>query len=226
MQNWKIARRSNWYLILVSTIAVVGVIAFNILSPPLFSPPDLIHTAYESIDPIQSNQVKAVLQNWPLPWQNSVALIKGVEITPTMSPAAQAFAAGLWSGQQTLLGNNNPILPQLLSPPSLKTTSWLQTGWQRDFELGQWVLLLWTVTQISPPPSGIFWEKQKQIFIYFQTDFSTTNHSSALEIQRVISALKFIKPLIEEVPVPAKQEPQFYDQLGRELAFMMDNLSP
>jgi hypothetical protein len=215
-----------WYLGLVSAMAVLGMtIAFSVLSPQLFSSPNLIHTTYETIAQTQSNPVKEVLHNWQLPWQNPMTSTQKFETTPTTSPAAQAFAAGLWSGQQTLLGNDNPILPPWLAPP-LKKTNWLQTGWQRDFELGQWVLLLWTVTQISPPLVSTFWEKQKQIFIHFQVDFSTANPFSNLETQRVTSALKFIKPLLEEVPVPAKQEPQFYDQLGRELAFMMDNLSP
>ncbi|BAP55699.1 hypothetical protein THII_1402 [Thioploca ingrica] len=227
MQNWKLARsRSYWYLGLVSAIAVLGVtIAFSVLSPQLFYSPNLIHLTYETIAQTQSNPIKEVLQNLQLPWQNPITSTQKFETTPTTSPAAQAFAAGLWSGQQILLGNDNPILPQLLSPP-LKELSWLQTRWKGDFELGQWILLLWTVTQVSPPLTDTFWDKQKQIFIHFQADFSTTNQSSAVETQRVTSALKFIKPFIEKVPLPAKQEPQLYDQLGRELAFMMDNLSP
>jgi len=226
VQNGKLARnRFYWYLGLVSAIAVLGVtIAFSVLSPQLFSSPNLIHLTYETIAQTQSNPVKEVLQNLQLPWQNPMTSTQKFETTPPILPAAQAFAAGLWSGQQILLGNGNPILPPLLSPP-LKELSWLQTRWKGDFELGQWILLLWIVTQVSPPLTDTFWDEQKQIFIHFQANFSTTNQSSA-ETQRVTAALKFIKPFIERVSLPAKQEPQLYDQLGRELAFMMDNLSP
>lgn len=101
MQNGKLVRnRFHWYLGLVSAIAVLGmtIVVFQVLSPQLFSSPNLIHTTYETIAQTQSNPVKEVLQNWQLPWQNPMTS-QQFETTPTTSPAAQAFAAGLWSGQ-------------------------------------------------------------------------------------------------------------------------------
>lgn len=225
MPNGKLAR-SRFYGYLSIVIAVTGLgvtIALN--SSMLFPSPNLIHKTYVTIAQTQNSQVKAVLQNLQLPWQNPVTSTTGFGTTPLISPAAQAFAAGLWSGQQTLLGNNNPILPPSLSPP-LKELSWSQTGWQRDFELGQWILLLWTVTQVSPPLSKTFWEQQPLILLHFQAEFSTSNQSSLLETQRVTSALEFIKPLVKATPIPAQQKPHLYEQLNRELAFMIDNLSP
>ena len=228
MPNEKLVRnRFYWYLsIIVTAVTGLGVaITLNILSATLFSSPNLIQTTYTTIVQTQnSHQVKVVLQNLQLPWQNPVTSTTGFG-NFAISPAAQAFAAGLWSGQQTLLGNDNPTLPPSLSPP-LKELSWSQTGWKRDFELGQWILLLWTVTQVSPPLSKAFWEQQQQILLYFQAEFSTSNQSSPLETQRVTSALEFIKPLIKATPVPAQHEPHLYKQLGRELAFIIDNLSP
>lgn len=228
MPNRKLTRnRLYWYLSIVIAITGLGVtVAFNLLSATLFSPPNLIHTTYATIAQIQNSQVKAVLQNLQLPWQNPITSTTGFGTTLPISPAAQAFAAGLWSGQQTLLGNDNPILPPFLSPP-LKELNWLQTSWQRDFELGQWILLLWTITQASPPLTNIFWAKQQQILLHFQAEFANSSQSSSLlETQRVTSALEFIKPLLAKVPLSAQPEPHLYEQLDRELAFIIDNLSP
>ena len=224
MPNEKTRNRFYGYISIVTTVIGLGVtIALN--SSMLFPSPDLVHTTYATIAQIQNSQVKTVLQDLQLPWQNPVTATTGFRTTPPISPAAQAFAAGLWNGQQTLLGNDNPILPPSLLPP-LKELSWSQTGWQRDFELGQWILLLWTVTQVSPPLSKAFWEQQQQILLHFQAEFSTSNQSSLLETQRVTSALEFIKPLVKATPIPAQQKPHLYEQLNRELAFMIDNLSP
>ncbi len=215
-------KNAYWYAIVIGLI----IIAFGMTTvvwvtkvPLFYSNP--INTTYETITHTHGQLVKEIAQDFQLPWQIPTASNQEFN-SISASPAAQAFAAGIWSGQQKLLGNENPKLPQLLSPSNQQ--SWLKTQWQRDFDLGQWVFLLWTITQFTSPQSVAFWDKQQQILVHFQADFDTTVLKSSEEEQPVLFALELIKPIIEKLPIESK--PQLYDQLGSELAFMMDSLSP
>jgi len=210
---------------LVTFIVVVCLGWIGILWLFYFYSQNAIDRAYYTLSESQIEQMSHQLSQFQLPQQYLAAL--GLEVNlggkPTLQ-AANAFAAGVWSGQQELLGHPSAILPATLSPPSPKP-AWQETGWKNDFELGRWILLLWAITHSSIEMPLSFWQQQQQILKNFQTQFIIlVQKKKDREAQIVVSALDLLLPLLNALA----QQPtvSVAHLLEKELAFLIDSLSP
>jgi hypothetical protein len=204
--------------IIIIGVAWIGIWFFNLPSR------NAIDRAYHALSKPQTKKLKSQLTQFQLPGQHlaTLGLDLGFDSRPTLQ-AANAFAAGIWLGQQDLLGYHVTTLPAFLSPPS-PIPSWQETGWKNDFELGRWILLLWAITDSSVQMPAPFWQQQQRILKHFQTQFAVLAKNNDHEAQLVISALEPLSPLLAQLA--QKPTSPSSHLLERELAFLIDSLSP
>jgi hypothetical protein len=210
-----------WYLTIFIIICVAGIGTLWFFNLPSRN---AIDRAYHALSKPQTKKLKSQLTQFQLPGQHlaTLGLDMGFDSRPTLQ-TANAFAAGIWLGQQDLLGHHSATLPTSLSPPS-PMPSWQETGWKNDFELGRWILLLWAITDSSLQMPAPFWQQQQRILKHFQTQFAVLAKNNDREAQLVISALEPLSPLLAQLA----QKPTLPSShlLERELAFLIDSLSP
>jgi len=181
-----------------------------------YSPNNAIDLPNNSISPIyqtilankKTPEMEGWLRDFKFPWEGGKTE-NVLGLTPTISPylAQKAFGAGLLVSRNGLL--RKPItLPPLLLPPEDKK-SWLQTKWASNFELGQWMFLLWTTSQFQPDMPKTFWDEQRVILMQLKGKFETqqTKKIRAAEARKVIYQLeKFVEPLLEKLPTSDRLE--------------------
>lgn len=103
------------------------------------------------------------------------------------SLAVQAFRAGLWNRRQELLS----LSPTKTEEEWLKK-DWLKTEWASYFKLGQWILLLETVCQLSQlqyTVSAEFWDQQKQTFAQLKLAFLERREKGENLMERIMAKL-------------------------------------
>lgn len=167
------------------------------------------------------NNIETALRQLIFCWERTSA--NEHEAHPVISPSesAKAFATALLTAREALLGYSEVTLPILFLPPTPKE-SWLDTEWAPDFELGRWVVLLWTVSQFQGEMPNTFWDEQKEIFAQLHGVFSARQATND-EAKQVLSQLNKIEKHLAQLP---SDDTPIYDEFGVDLGKMMDFLAP
>ena len=133
-----------------------------------------------------------------------------------VSVANQAFSAGLLIAKATLLENKDFTLPKPLQK------NWAETEWDSYFDLGRWIVFLWTASQFPDAIPADFWDKQKKILAKFQADF-VKRQKTDNDAKIVVSQLDDrIQQFLEKLPT---DKPEIYDNLGFGLEKLMSFLA-
>jgi hypothetical protein len=96
------------------------------------------------------------MSDFPLPWADAKNL--GFA-DATVSPPAEAFAAGLWQGRTALGGTSSAGMP----PPVGKDgeRNWPATDWAPYHALGRWIAMGWGLAGSDSPAAN--WADQRRI---------------------------------------------------------------
>ncbi len=167
------------------------------------------------------NNIETALRQLVFCWERSSANEHGFSSAIEPSESAKAFCAALLTAREGLLGYSEVTLPTLFLPPAPKD-SWLKTEWAPDFELGRWVVLLWTVSQFKGEMPNTFWDEQREILAQLHAVFSARQESNN-EAKQVLSQLNEIERHLYKLPT---DETEIYDELAVDLGKMMDFLAP
>jgi hypothetical protein len=211
-----------WAIPAAVCVLVVSVITCIIICPQ----EDLIDTTYQTIYANKTDEMAEQLREFQFRWEGEGENVFGFEPAKQPSTAAKAFAAGLLTGREALLGKSEVALPPLLLPPATEKT-WLETSWVDHFKLGRWTVLLWTASQFHRDLPPTFWDEQRQIFSQLKAAFvaRVEKGKNDNEAKKVLSQLeKRIEPHLENLPM--ENNPKFYKDLGFNLKKMMHFLAP
>jgi hypothetical protein len=169
--------------------------------------------------------IKKVLEGFQLPWQSLYAIqFPFGGDTPPITEAAKAFAAGVWQGQQALLGHTSITLPELIQPPTT-ASSWRATSWQNDFELGRWILALWVATHLKQEEiPQAFWQKQEQVLTDLYAKFQALAGTNDSEAKDMLVTIEPLQGLLKQLAT--QERATLAAQLQDEVRFLMDSLSP
>ncbi|RKZ79501.1 MAG: hypothetical protein DRR16_25595 [Candidatus Parabeggiatoa sp. nov. 3] len=165
------------------------------------------------------NNIETALRQLVFSWERSSANEHDYEFNPNLSESEKAFGAALLTAREALLGYSEVTLPTLFLPPA---DSWLKTQWAPDFELGRWIVLLWTVSQFQGDMPNTFWDEQKEIFAQLHAVFSARQETNN-EAKQLLSLLNEIEKHLDKLPT---DDTEVYDELGVSLGKMMDFLAP
>lgn len=148
----------------------------------------------------KTDKMEEKLRNFQVRWKEANRF--GLSANKQLSPATQAFGAGLWISKEALLGHHQVALPERLLPPA-PYEHWSKTDWQDYFELGRWTFLLWTASQFPPAEPKIFWDKQRDIFAQLKKAFEerqTAGDNKANKAKKVVFQLEnFVEPLLRKL---------------------------
>ncbi|MDY6992436.1 MAG: zf-HC2 domain-containing protein [Pseudomonadota bacterium] len=190
---------SQFQLQTLSLAAVMGLIMLIVL-PLWLQPPTLSQQIKASYQLSLAPQTQEKLQAFKLKprAQNRYGLVDASSLTP----ATQAFISGLISGKAQLL--HQPL-------PTAATTI---EEYPSYFELGRWLILLWSVTQTQTPLAEDFWQQQQQILTQFQTQLTATPLQTLL-----LPQLAQLEPLL--ISLPHDDYLQTYHQINRILTWTL-----
>ena len=99
-------------------------------------------------------------QEMPMPWDS--ATLGFSESAPSLPK--RAFGAGVWSGRTALIGDEDALLPAVLSPPD--QASWSETAWSDYYQFGRWAVLLWT--QASTEQATVDLDGHRKLMVALQ----------------------------------------------------------
>lgn len=127
-----------------------------LLVPWMLVPPSSPN-AYQTAIAILENRsdLRQRLQNHQWRWQKAPESRNSFSKDESILMAQKAFGAGLWSGQQTLLGESAAEYPA--SVQARPDKSWPETEQRAYFELGRLIVLWWTVQDMPAE----FWQQQQ-----------------------------------------------------------------
>lgn len=191
---------SQFQLQALSLAAVMGLIMLIVL-PLWLQPPTLSQQIEASYQLSLAPQTQEKLQAFKLKprAQNRYGLVDASSLTPATQ---QAFISGLISGKA-----------QLLHQPLPTDAATIEEHYSY-FELGRWLILLWSVTQTQTPLTEDFWQQQQQILTQFQTQLTATSIQELL-----LPQLEQLEPLL--ISLPHDDYLQTYHQMNRILTWTL-----
>lgn len=218
MPNW-----FSWFSVksLGWAFSAILVLVIGWLSVVHFAVPENPNTTYQIVLAQKTSEMETGLYRLAFDWEQLPENLRGDSPTMPLSPATQAFGAGVLTGREALLENSNFTLPPQLLPPTPKE-NWSKTKWKDYFELGRWILLLWSVSQSSATEMPkTFWETQKQTLAQLQAVFVARLQQDSIA-KDAFAKLKQIATYLEKLP--AKDQLAIYDDFNFELEKMMRSL--
>lgn len=157
----------------------------------------------------------AIAKRLPLPWDGSA--IAFTEAQPTQ--AMRAFGAGVWAGQNSLLGETLRSYPENITPPDAK--KWSETQWSVYFTFGRWAMVAWVDSQLSKEPS--VWDEHEIIIEGLISKF-TSSRIAGPDASQALIVLKDIRAKLAQVK--KENSPQTRAALNRALLFSIQRLGP
>jgi hypothetical protein len=204
--SWRVA------IPLAATLVLVGLVVLWPAAPNLHQRISQSYTLFITQD---SDRLAHSLEDLPLPWEGAALGFNEVQLTP----ARQAFGAGLWSGRRAFLGDRAGLLPEGLSPHTGRP--WVKSDWKPYYELGRWTLLVWAQAHSGFTPQNL--TSDLAILEMLHTEFKkrTVLDKSAVE---AVEALARLKPLLDSAARQGNHHA--YQRLSRHLLMMMHKLGP
>jgi hypothetical protein len=150
-----------------------------------------------------------------LPWEEQALGFS--EVSP--STPARAFGAGLWVGRAELLGTTPAPIPALVAAPG--QAPWSETEWADYYELGRWLMLVWSVAQSGQRVED--WESYQSVLQELLAQLKQREPQEA-EAQRAVAALSHLEPLLGALAQPSNIPTR--DQLSRRLRIAIHQLAP
>ncbi|MCP4702604.1 MAG: hypothetical protein GY862_37955 [Gammaproteobacteria bacterium] len=164
--------------------------------------------AYRELAGQHRQAAQIALQAFSPPWEEHA--LSFAAANPALEE--RAFVAGVWHGRETLLGHTTDNPPPAIMPPA-EIKAWSASDWAGYFDLGQWVMLSWTVLQFEEAMPASFWQQQKQRLLTLQIGFSEQAEVNPLLTQTLTEW--------GETDIPASKR-----QLNKRLRSMINRLSP
>ncbi|MEN8133899.1 MAG: zf-HC2 domain-containing protein [Pseudomonadota bacterium] len=204
--SWRVA------IPLAAALALVSIVLLWPTTPNLNQ---RISQGYILFSTQDSSRVALILEDLPLPWESAVLGFNEVQLTP----ARQAFGAGLWSGKCALFADRAGLLPERLFPPAGRP--WADTDWKQYYELGRWMVLVWVQVHPARTPQDLTSHQATLEILHSEFKKRTALDESANES---IEALAHLRPLLDNA---ARQgDHHAYQDLSRNLLIMMQKLGP
>jgi len=132
---------------------------------------------------------------------------------PDTSPAVFAFNVGVEMGRATLAQD---------SPPAQRV-AWANSQWADEYELGRWMVLLWSLAQTPQPVPADFWSQQQAIGETLQARFSKRSPMDDLTDTILEKGLKPIISILSQL----QNEPDNYafsTQLTEHLELVIEGI--
>jgi hypothetical protein len=162
-----------------------------------------------------SARLALILEGLPLPWESAALGFNEVQL----SPAKQAFGAGLWSGKRALLSDRVGLPPEGLFPPTGR--QWAESDWKHHYELGRWMVLVWVLAHSRHLPQDLSSHQATLEMLHSEFKERVVLDESANEI---VEALARLSPLLDNA---ARQDDHHaYQRLSRNLSIMIQILGP
>lgn len=146
------AATRHWPILVPAAAAVVLAIA---LWPTPTTVDARLDAGYAAMVERPPAELMHALRRFPLPHEAAALGFAPAAV----GPAGRAVRAGLWVGLETLQatdGEEPPTLPKRLQPPP--GGPWSQSVWSDYYDLGRWLVLLWT--QAATDASVSDWQRQ------------------------------------------------------------------
>jgi hypothetical protein len=188
----------NWKPLALTAVLVVAVLVWFPKSP--------IDASYVAVTAHNPDGYSEVLENLPL--ETTTLGFYDIE----SSPPAQAFSAGIETGQAILTNTT----------PSDEMAAWADTQWAEEYTLGRWFVLLWTVAQTPNQAPTDFWTQQPAIGEKLQARFNKRSPDEMTET--VLETLANIQPLLTELKNQPKNRRLVY-QLNEYLEMAINGIS-
>lgn len=179
-----VARPLDNLTILVPATAVLLIAAVVWMIMPLPTLSDRIDASFEVATTLQNaDNLTEVLTHL------STDVSLGVTAPSDTSPAVFAFNVGVEMGRATLAQDSLPA----------QRVAWANSQWAEEYELGRWMVLLWSIAQTPQLVPVDFWSQQQAIGETLQARFSKRSSTDAMTDTILEKGLKPIISILSQL---------------------------